>query len=176
MRALYGINPVRSIPDAQAPAVPLLSREGSSAEPLDMGPGCLRASSPVHLRYLANMGVGASLSVAIQSEQGLWGLLACHHGTPKLLAPLIRDTLLALVQMASQRLFLMEARSEMRYLKRVLDSRELISSGRGHPVRSLARWDNSRRGRVDENDQPPDRRTPSERSVVYRAATGHVTS
>ncbi|OGT69863.1 MAG: hypothetical protein A3H44_14265 [Gammaproteobacteria bacterium RIFCSPLOWO2_02_FULL_57_10] len=135
VRALYSVNPVRSIPDAGAPAVSLLSRAGSRDAPIDMGPGYLRASSPVHLRYLANMGVGASLSVAIFSEDNLWGLLACHHGTPKALSPQIRDTLLALVQMASQRLFLLESRGQMRYLKRVMDSRELVSYSRGHLIR-----------------------------------------
>lgn len=134
VRVLYDINPVRSIPNAAAPAISLLSRDNNGAGPLDMGPGYLRASSPVHLRYLANMGVGASLSVAIHDEEGLWGLLACHHGTPKALSPHIRDTLLALVQVASQRLFLLETRGRMRYLKRVLDSRELVSSGNGHLV------------------------------------------
>lgn len=135
VRALYGINPVRSIPNAGAPAVALLAREGNEDVPLDMGPGYLRASSPVHLQYLANMGVGASLSVAIQSTEGLWGLLACHHAAPKSLSPHIRDSLLALVQMASQRLFLLEIRGQMRYFKRVLDSRELISPAQGHLVR-----------------------------------------
>lgn len=134
VRALYSVNPVRSIPDAAAAAVPLLSRKDDGAVPLDMGPGYLRASSPVHLRYLANMGVAASLSVAIHDEEGLWGLLACHHGRPKALTPRVRDTLLALVRVASQRLFLLETRGQMRYLKRVLDSRELVSSGRGHLV------------------------------------------
>lgn len=135
VRALYEINPVRSIPDAGAPAVALLGCEGNGDTPLDMGPGYLRASSPVHLQYLANMGVGASLSVAIHSAQGLWGLLACHHAAPQALSPPIRDSLLALVQMASQRLFLLESRDQMRYFKRVLDSRELVSHSRGHLVR-----------------------------------------
>lgn len=135
VRALYDINPIRSIPDAAAAAVPLLSREDNRDAPLDMGQGYLRASSPVHLRYLANMRVGASLSVAIHGEDGLWGLLACHHGTSKALSPQIRDTLLALVQVASQRLFLLDTRAEMRYLKRVLDSRELVSFRWGHLIR-----------------------------------------
>ncbi|MDX9886349.1 diguanylate cyclase [Thauera sp.] len=132
VRALYGTNPVRSIPDAQAPAVSLISHEDRGYGRVDMGPGYLRASSPVHLRYLANMGVGASLSVAIHGEEGLWGLLACHHGTPKALSPDIRDTVLALVQMASQRLFLLETRGQMRYVKSVFDSRQLVSPSQGH--------------------------------------------
>lgn len=134
VRTLYSINPVRSIPDAGAPAVSLIGREEQGSGPLDMGPGYLRASAPVHLRYLANMGVGASLSVAIYSAEGLWGLLACHHSTPKPLSPHIRDTVLALVQVASQRLFLLQTRDQIRYIKRVLDSRELVSYGRGNLV------------------------------------------
>lgn len=127
VRTLYEVNPVRSIPDSKGLPIPLISREGKGGQPLDMGPGHLRACSPVHLRYLANMKVGASLSVALRSADGLWGLLACHHASAKPLSPQMRDTVLAVVQMASQRLFLLETAGQMRYVKRVLDSRVLFS-------------------------------------------------
>lgn len=129
VRALYTVNPVRSIPDSKGRAIALISRKGKGGGPLDMGPGYLRACSPVHLRYLANMKVGASLSVALHSADGLWGLLACHHASAKPLSPQMRDTVLAVVQMASQRLFLLETAGQMRYVKRVLDSRVLFSCG-----------------------------------------------
>ncbi len=134
VREIYAINPVRSIPDAAAASVALLSREDNGNSLLNMSPGYLRAVSPVHLRYLANMGVGASMSIAIHGSEGLWGLLACHHASPRPISPRIRDTLLALVQMASQRLFLIETRGQMLFINRVLDSRELVSYNRGNLV------------------------------------------
>ena len=39
----------------------------------------LRSVSPIHLEYLANMGVGASMSVSLVVDGELWGLVACHH-------------------------------------------------------------------------------------------------
>ncbi|NET73228.1 MAG: response regulator, partial [Sphaerospermopsis sp. SIO1G2] len=36
-----------------------------------------------HLQYLKNMGVFASLSISLIHEQKLWGLIICHHYSPK---------------------------------------------------------------------------------------------
>src|SRR5690606_35952969 len=47
--------------------------------PLDLSQSTLRSVSPVHLEYLSNMGVTASLSVSLVYEDRLWGLVACHH-------------------------------------------------------------------------------------------------
>ncbi len=54
-------------------------------EPLDLSMSTLRAVSPIHIEYLKNMGVGASLSISIIIGGKLWGLFACHHYGPKLL-------------------------------------------------------------------------------------------
>ena len=45
----------------------------------------LRSVSPVHLQYLKNMGVGASLSISILVgvSKKLWGLICCHNVTPR---------------------------------------------------------------------------------------------
>lgn len=131
VRRLYGLNPVRSIPDARADRVPLVPQHGPGAgEPLDMSHGHLRAVAPVHLRYLRNMGVGASLSVAIRGNDSLWGLVASHAAEPAPLAPTIRDITQMLVQMASQRLFLLQSRAESHYRQRALDSRALLAADR----------------------------------------------
>lgn len=34
--------------------------------------------SPIHLKYLSNMGVRSSMSVSIVIDNDLWGLIACH--------------------------------------------------------------------------------------------------
>ena len=47
--------------------------------PLDLSGAALRSVSPVHLQYLANMGVRASMSVSLLVHGRLWGLVACHH-------------------------------------------------------------------------------------------------
>jgi light-regulated signal transduction histidine kinase (bacteriophytochrome) len=78
-RALYLANPFRIIPDVQAPTVPVLPVRGQPDQALDMTYAVTRAVSPVHIEYLTNMGVGASLSISIIVEGRLWGLIACHH-------------------------------------------------------------------------------------------------
>ncbi len=136
VRNLYSVNPVRSIPDATAKPVPLLSCDPLARQPpLDLSPGMLRAVSPVHLTYLANMGVGASLSLSIHSTDGLWGLVACHARQPTPLSPALRDAALTLVRMATQRLFLLQEREDARYARRVLENRMLLVDHPGEMVK-----------------------------------------
>ncbi len=86
-RALYVRNRTRTIPTIDyAPAV----LRPAGFETLDLSDVALRSVSPIHLRYLANMGVAASASISIVKDGLLWGLIACHHGTPKGLTPDIR--------------------------------------------------------------------------------------
>ena len=83
-RALYLRNPVRVIPDSHYEPQPLRPVAPGEA-PLDMSDSGLRSVSPVHLKYLRNMGVRASASVSIIIDGVLWGLVACHNSTPRLL-------------------------------------------------------------------------------------------
>ena len=48
-------------------------------EPLDLSLAVLRSVSPIHVEYLTNMGVRASMSVSLIQDGRLWGLVACHH-------------------------------------------------------------------------------------------------
>ena len=83
-RDLYTRNWVRHIADVNYEAVPLEPLLNPlSGEPLDMAYAFLRSVSPIHIRYLKNMGVGASLSVSLIKEGKLWGLIACHHETAR---------------------------------------------------------------------------------------------
>lgn len=83
-RALYVRNLVRVIPDVAYEPAPLLP-VWDGAAPLDMSDSVLRSVAPVHMQYLRNMGVGASASVSIVKDGVLWGLVACHHPSPKLM-------------------------------------------------------------------------------------------
>lgn len=78
-RALYRQNLVRAIPDVSYPAMPILPE---TARGLDMSYCALRSISPIHIQYLKNMGVAASLSVSIVVGQDLWGLIVCHGSRP----------------------------------------------------------------------------------------------
>ena len=80
-RRLYVLNTLRLIGDVSYTPVPLLADAGH-AEPLDLSHSVLRSVSPIHIEYLTNMGVGASMSVSIVVGGRLWGMLACHHMAP----------------------------------------------------------------------------------------------
>jgi chemotaxis family two-component system sensor kinase Cph1 len=78
-RALYREQWIRVIPDANLAAVDLLGLAGEPpATSIDLSAAVMRAVSPVHLQYLRNMQVHASLSISLVVEGELWGLIVCH--------------------------------------------------------------------------------------------------
>ncbi len=83
-RTLYLRNTFRIIADVTAPAVPILPEPEGNEAPLDLSLSVTRAVSPIHIEYLTNMGVRASLSISIIVGGKLWGLFACHHYQPRL--------------------------------------------------------------------------------------------
>jgi two-component system, chemotaxis family, sensor kinase Cph1 len=86
-KELYRLNLLRIIPDALYQAVLLEpSLNPLTGKPLDLSLSVLRSVSPVHNEYLTNMGVRASMSISILQDRQLWGLIACHHLTPRSLS------------------------------------------------------------------------------------------
>ncbi|MDE1158673.1 MAG: HWE histidine kinase domain-containing protein [Neorhizobium sp.] len=85
-RVLYIRNTIRVISDVRNERVPILPEHDEAGQPLDMSFAHLRSVSPVHCEYLGNMGVSASMSVSIIVDGELWGLIACHHYSPKTLS------------------------------------------------------------------------------------------
>ncbi|KUJ20590.1 putative phytochrome-like histidine kinase PHY2p [Mollisia scopiformis] len=78
-RELYKINRIRILYDRDAETARLVCRDVTDFEkPLDLSHSYLRAMSPIHLKYLGNMGVRSSMSVSIVQHDDLWGLIACH--------------------------------------------------------------------------------------------------
>ncbi len=83
-RKLFSSNWIRLIPDAYAQPVELYpAKNPQTNRPLDLTLSILRSPYPCHLEYLHNMGVGASLTISLIENGKLWGLIACHHMTPK---------------------------------------------------------------------------------------------
>lgn len=81
-RILYERNWLRLIADINAPPSPIEPALDASGQPWDLSRGVLRSVSPIHIEYLRNMGVAASMSVSILRDGKLWGLFACHHYAP----------------------------------------------------------------------------------------------
>jgi len=87
-RRHFVLNVIRAISDINAEPVPILMRGGAIADaasvrPLDLTYSKLRAVAPVHIEYLNNMGVRASMSISLITNNQLWGLVACHHYSPR---------------------------------------------------------------------------------------------
>jgi len=83
-RSLFGLNWNRSIVDVNSQSVSLLPKANPMSEqPLDLSLSVLRGISLCHQKYLQNMGVQASLVMSLTREQTLWGLISCHHRSPK---------------------------------------------------------------------------------------------
>ena len=115
-RQLYTRNWLRFIADRDYKAVrisPAVSAE--SDQPLDMSFSVLRSVSPIHIEYLRNMGVSATMSVSLVREGRLWGLIACHHYSPRYVPYDIRTACEMLGQFMSLSLAAAEDREKKDY-------------------------------------------------------------
>lgn len=90
-RDLYMQNLLRLIVDIDYKPVPIYTvDDGNDTKNLNLSLSILRSTSPMHVQYLHNMGVGATLTISLIHKKKLWGLIACHHYSPKNLTPEIR--------------------------------------------------------------------------------------
>lgn len=125
-RALYETNWIRLIADQSYTPSPLVPPfDATTGEPLDLTHSVLRSVSPVHLEYLGNMGVRASMSISLLRDGRLWGLIACHHYAGPRTVPFgVRAAAEFLGSALSLRLV---ARAQDRELERELDARAAIA-------------------------------------------------
>lgn len=107
-RRLYVLNSLRLIGDVSYRPVPLIGRAGDA--PLDLTHAVLRSVSPIHIEYLQNMGVGASMSVSIVVAGELWGMVACHHMSPRQVPYSVRMSCDVLAQVVSSTVQTLQAR------------------------------------------------------------------
>ncbi|MDB5251821.1 MAG: hypothetical protein JWP27_990 [Flaviaesturariibacter sp.] len=86
-RELYRTNPYRFIPDVNYTPIrvyPILNPRTHTFT--DLSNSNLRSVAAVHIEYLRNMKLGASMSTRILRNGVLWGLIACHHRTARFLS------------------------------------------------------------------------------------------
>lgn len=90
-RELYIKNQLRLIVDIEYKPVPIFTIDDNKENKnLDLSLSILRSTSPIHVEYLKNMGVGATLTISLIHQGRLWGLIACHHYSKKNISPEIR--------------------------------------------------------------------------------------
>lgn len=77
-RKLYYESKYRMIVDTDALPIPIATHAGLGKSEIDLSCSSFRASSPIHIQYLKNMGVRTSFSLPIKVNGELWGLVSCH--------------------------------------------------------------------------------------------------
>ena len=139
-RRLYVINTLRLIADVGYAPVALHGAAG--AAPLDLSYSVLRSVSPIHVEYLQNMGVGASMSVSIVVNDRLWGLIACHHMGPKQVPYSIRMAIDVLAQVLASTVQSLEARGHAALIELAAHVRTRVMETLLHeedPLQALSR-------------------------------------
>ncbi|MFC4101964.1 diguanylate cyclase domain-containing protein [Paenibacillus xanthanilyticus] len=91
-RALYLRNWLRTIVDVHYEPVDLVpALRPDNGQPLNLSLSTLRSVSPMHIEYLQNMGVGATVTISLIHNNELWGLITCHHETKKYVPHRVRN-------------------------------------------------------------------------------------
>jgi two-component system, chemotaxis family, sensor kinase Cph1 len=115
-RQLYNLNWLRLIPNVSYDSVSLIPENNPvTNQPLDLSQSVLRSVSPIHLEYLKNMKVAASMSISLMQDQKLWGLIACHHSSPKFVPYLTRTVCELIGRVMSVELANKESSEEAEY-------------------------------------------------------------
>jgi len=120
-RELYKRNLLRIITDVNASPVPIVPQRDEAGKPLDLSLSVLRSVSPIHIEYLKNMGVEASMSISIIVDGRLWGLFACHHYAPRCPTFERRSVSELFAQMFSMRLESRERQATVDFERRARD-------------------------------------------------------
>lgn len=109
-RRLYERNRIRMLVDVGYAPVPLVPRmPAPGAGDLDMSLCGLRSISPIHVQYLKNMGVCATLVASLMVGGRLWGLVACHHYMPRAVQYALRAACELLAEAVATRIAALES-------------------------------------------------------------------
>ncbi|KAF2284772.1 hypothetical protein GH714_030206 [Hevea brasiliensis] len=108
-RFFFMKNKVRMICDCLASPVKII-QDKSLAQPLSLCGSTLRSPHGCHAQYMANMGSIASLVMSVtinedgdeiendqQKGRKLWGLVVCHHMSPRFVSFPVRDAPVAII-------------------------------------------------------------------------------
>jgi len=100
-RELYVDQRVRLIVDMGYTPSPLFP---SIAGGVDLSGAALRSVSPIHVQYMQGMGVTGTLTLSLVVDGELWGLIACHHLSPRYLPRADRAGLVLLAETVAGRI------------------------------------------------------------------------
>lgn len=104
-------NRVRHLVDAHEPPVSVRPT-GSADAALDLSRCTWRSFSPLHLQFLARLGVRGTLVAPLSVGERLWGLVVCHHRTPRFIHYPTRAACELLAETVATRIAALEAAAE----------------------------------------------------------------
>jgi len=140
-RRLYLLNWLRIIPDREYRPAPLLpSLRPDNQQPLDLSFSVLRSVSPIHLEYMRNLGVRASMSISLVVGGRLWGLISCgNHSSPRYLSYELRAACELIGRITSQLIGVQEEREKLELRKKLRGHQErLVEAMRAEEEEALA--------------------------------------
>ena len=133
-RRLYLRNRVRVLADVAFVPVPIIPpRAPEGGGELDLSLATLRSPSPIHVQYLKNMGVRATLVVSLVVDGQLWGLISCHHDTPRVADFGARAVYQLLAEAMASRIAALESfvQSQLERAVRRIEARIISTIGQG---------------------------------------------
>ncbi|KQR40904.1 ATP-binding protein [Deinococcus sp. Leaf326] len=138
-RALYVRHLLRLTADVDAPPSPLRPLlDPQTGAPAQLGGAVLRATSPMHLRYLRNMGVASSLSVSVVVDGRLWGLISCHHTSPYAVPPEVRSAMEDLGRLLNLQVRLKSRADTDAFRETLRERHERVTGAATHSLTPLA--------------------------------------
>lgn len=124
VRNLYMRNPYRLIPARTYTPVKLYPVINPLTHTLtDLSDCNLRSVANVHIEYMKNMGLEASMSLRIMNNTRLWGLISCHHRTPRHLGFELRSVLELLSNVVSNKIAAALAIEEFKEMNKLIEKR-----------------------------------------------------
>lgn len=124
-RELFRRNTLRLIPNVNYTPFPLEPQHSGPDGAVDMSDCVLRSVSPIHLEYLRNMGVTASMALSILRDDQLWGIIILHNYTPRYVAADLRIVCEMFAQIFALNL---DAKIEMDEARRQIHSTSLCQA------------------------------------------------
>ncbi|BAY24853.1 multi-sensor signal transduction histidine kinase [Calothrix sp. NIES-2100] len=135
-RNLYQRSWLRFVPNLTGQPVKLVPIENPiTQQPLDLSFSVLRSVDSCCIEYYQNMGVTGILVIALMQNQQLWGLISCHHETPKHLSSELRQICEFLGRIVS-----LELRHKVNQLE--LDYQVKLQSLQSEFIESISQADN----------------------------------
>lgn len=112
-REIMRLLPLRIIADVHQKPVRLIARSPQEP-PLDMTHTVMRGVSSVHMQYLHNFGVAATMTMSIVIRNELWGYVSFHSLKPYVPPSDLRQLLLSFLPLLKLKIELLEQEEELR--------------------------------------------------------------